>query len=153
MGLDVDNIYFVLQTKFLVTSMLHTYNRAAFAAGTINTNGLLSLYCSLVVLELALKDHLHQTSGRWETGHRIIYWLNELGETSLSIQLATKLSALYCTSRNGTEVSIRPDQYPDIRYLRHESDFPGKSTDTQIQEALDIITDIRRMLIAIGVNL
>lgn len=133
--------------------MRHTYNKAAFTSGAISTNSLLSLYCSLVVLELALKEHLYQTSPNWKTGHRIIDWLNELGETSLSMQLSTKLSALYCTALSGTEVSVRPDKYPDIRYIRHESDFPGKSTDTQIKDALDIIKDIRTSLIAKGVKL
>ncbi|MFN7348921.1 MAG: hypothetical protein ACK5S7_08205, partial [Dolichospermum sp.] len=124
--------------------MPHSYNKNSFQVGGSNfSNPLLCLYCSLVVLELSIKDHFHQ-SGSWKTGHRIIDWLtNDLCETSLGSQLDSKLSALYCTHRDGTEVNVDANRYPDIRYLRHETDFPGKSTDTQLQEALEIIKDIR----------
>jgi hypothetical protein len=134
--------------------MPHSYNKNSFQVGGSNfSNPLLCLYCSLVVLELSIKDHFHQ-SGSWKTGHRIIDWLtNDLCETSLGSQLDSKLSALYCTHRDGTEVNVDANRYPDIRYLRHETDFPGKSTDTQLQEALEIIKDIRTSLISKGINL
>jgi|694.fasta_scaffold13509_8 hypothetical protein len=134
--------------------MPHSYNKNSFQVGGSNfSNPLLCLYCSLVVLELSIKDHFHQ-SGSWKTGHRIIDWLtNDLCETSLGSQLDSKLSALYCTDRDGTEVNVDANRYPDIRYLRHETDFPGKSTDTQLQEALEIIKDIRTSLISKGINL
>ncbi len=136
--------------------MPHNYNRTAFASGinNANANPLLSLYCSLVVLELAIKDYLYTTNGgTWVTGHKIILWLDDLNESSLSRQLSTALSTLYCTAVNGSEVSVCPHKYPDIRYLRHGNDFPGKSTDTQIRDALGIISDIRTRLIVIGVQL
>jgi hypothetical protein len=134
--------------------MPHSYNKNSFQVGGSNfSNPLLCLYCSLVVLELSIKDHFHQ-SGSWKTGHHIIDWLtNDLCETSLGSQLDSKLSALYCTHRDGTEVNVDANRYPDIRYLRHETDFPGKSTDTQLQEALEIIKDIRTSLISKGINL
>jgi len=111
------------------------------------------LYCSLVVLELSIKDHLYK-SGSWRKGHRIIDWLTtDLGETSLGTQLDSKLSASCCTCINGTEVNVSADRYPDIRYLRHENDFPGKSTDTQLKEVLDIIKDIRISLASKGITL
>ncbi|MDB9459510.1 hypothetical protein PN473_14045 [Dolichospermum circinale CS-545/17] len=134
--------------------MPHSYNQNSFQLGGSNfSNPLLCLYCSLVVLELSIKDHFHQ-SGSWKTGHCIIDWLtHDLGETSLGLQLDSKLSALYCTGRDGKEVNVKANSYPDIRYLMHETDFPGKSTDTQLQEALEIIKDIRASLISKGINL
>jgi hypothetical protein len=132
--------------------MVHTYNQRSFKSATSNFNNpLVSLYCSLVLLELAIKDHLHK-SGSWKSGHHIIDWLsNDLGETSLGSQLSSKLSVLYCTSRSGIEVTVDPNRYPDIRYIRHETDFSGKSTDAQIQEALEIIKDIRLVLTRKGI--
>jgi hypothetical protein len=105
------------------------------------------------VLELAIKDHFHQ-SGSWKRGHCIIDWLTtDLDETSLGTQLDTKLSALYCTARDGSEAPVAANSYPDIRYLRHETDFPGKSTDSQLKEALEIIKDIKTSLISRGISL
>lgn len=134
--------------------MPHSYNQRSFKVGESNpSNPLLCLYCSLVVLELAIKDHFHQ-SGSWKTGHCIIDWLtSDLGETSLGTQLESKLSALYCTHRDGSEVNVDANRYPDIRYLRHEIDFAGKSTDRQLTEALDIIKDIKISLISRGISL
>ncbi|WP_081599402.1 hypothetical protein [Prochlorothrix hollandica] len=134
--------------------MPHSYNQQSFKVGGSNSsNPLLCLYCSLVVLELAIKDHFHQ-SGPWKRGHCIIDWLtNDLGETSLGTQLESKLSALYCTYRDGSEVNVDANRYPDIRYLRHETDFPGKSTDSQLKEALEIMKDIKTSLINRGISL
>jgi hypothetical protein len=134
--------------------MPHSYNQQSFQIGASNSsNPLLCLYCSLVVLELSIKDHFYR-SGSWRTGHNIIDWLTtDLGETSLGTQLDSKLSALYCTYKDGTEVNVVANRYPDIRYLRHENDFPGKSTDTQLKEALDIIKDIRISLTSKGITL
>jgi hypothetical protein len=144
-----------LQAQILVLiTMPHSYNQQSFKVGLSNpSNPLLSLYCSLIVLELAIKDHFHQ-SGSWKRGHCIIEWLtNDLNETSLGYQLESKLSALYCTHSNGSEVSVDANRYPDIRYLRHETDFPGKSTDSQLEEVLEIIRDIKTTLVNKGISL
>ncbi len=136
--------------------MPHSYNQQSFKTGASDSsNPLLCLYCSLIVLELSIKDHFHRSgSGSWKTGHNIIDWLtNELGETSLGTQLDSKLSALYCTCRDGTEVNVVANRYPDIRYLRHENDFPGKSTDDQLREVLEIIKDIKTSLTNKGISL
>ena len=103
---------------------------------------LLRLYCSLVTIEIALKDHFQP----WRAGHRLIDWLNDIGEKSLGLQLEGKLSALTCTGRDGSETIVGANSYPDIRYLRHESDFTGKSTDFQINEVLQIVADIEAAL-------
>lgn len=33
--------------------------------------------------------------------------------------------------------------YPDLRYLRHETDYPGESTNEAIERALQILDEIR----------
>lgn len=134
-----------------VTQMSHHYNRAAFQAGTSSTNLLLATYCSLVDLELAIK--IHFWSSGWKQNHRIVDWVNNIGETSLATQLAGRLALLYCTSKLGTEVRVDANNYPTIRYLRHESDFAGKSRDTELRDLLNIISDIRKALRARGITI
>ena len=135
--------------------MPHTYNIRAFKNAALGiSNPLLRLYCSLVELELAIKDHLQQQpSGSWKNGHRVTVWLTDLGESSLSTQLSTQLSVLYCTNKNGDEANVQATQYPDLRYLRHETDFPFKSTDAQLNDALSIVRDIKIRLRGRGLNL
>lgn len=67
--------------------MQHRFNRIAFDAGRSSGSNLLGLYCSLVVVELALKDN----ASPWRKGHAVQNWLNELGDaglTALTYQLA-----------------------------------------------------------------
>jgi hypothetical protein len=125
----------------------HTYNKQAFANGIVVASPLLSLYCSLVIIELAVKDHL----APWPTGHKVIEWLTSLGEPSLAQQLRTALMVLQCTDRSGNQAPVSGDQYPDLRYLRHDSDFAGMTTDTQIQDALDIVNSVNAALRSKGV--
>ncbi|MFQ4139253.1 hypothetical protein PGN35_023355 [Nodosilinea sp. PGN35] len=135
--------------------MLHNYNQNAFQVGAASSDTpLLCLYCSLVVLELSIKDYLYHQSGLWKRGHCIVDWLtHELGETSLGVQLQDKLANLSCTYKDGSEVPIDANRYPDLRYLRHEDDFPGKSTDIQLGEVLEIVKDIKTTLLNRGMNL
>lgn len=117
-------------------------------------NALLSLYCKLVVLELILKDYQYGETARWEQGHDVPTMLTNLidpGITSLATQLRTALSSLTCTLIDGTEGQVAARSFPDLRYLRHASDFPGKSTDNEIQSALMLASDIEIALKAQGV--
>lgn len=131
--------------------MPHQYNRLAFQGGMAGANALLSLYCSLVDLELALKDHF-QASG-WRRGHKVIDWIDELGEAALAVQLMNRLGRLQCTGRDGTQSFVQGNLYPDLRYLRHVTDWAGASTDLQINDALGLVRDVRIALRARGVNL
>jgi hypothetical protein len=131
--------------------MPHQYNRLAFQAGMAGANALLSLYCSLVDLELALKDHFQPTG--WRGGHRVIDWIDELGEAALAVQLMDRLGRLQCTARNGTQAFVHGNLYPDLRYLRHSNDWQGASTDVQLDDALRLVGDVRIALRARGVNL
>ena len=127
--------------------MPHDYNKEAFGRiGNDSSNHLCAVYCSLVVLELAIKDYFYAqvNPGSWKTGHRIIDWLtSDLNESSLGSQLDNKLAALRCTDKNGNEASVNPNLYPDLRYLRHKQDFLGTSTDSELREVMDIIQYIQ----------
>jgi hypothetical protein len=129
--------------------MPHTYNRTAFQYGMASANALLILYCSLVDLELALKDHFSVVG--WRNGHAIIDWVAELGEAALAAQLANGLGRLRCTARDGSLSQVLGNSYPDVRYLRHESDWPGFSTDAELRDVLGIVADIRTALRGRGV--
>jgi hypothetical protein len=111
---------------------------AAFESASQGTQILLRLYCNLISIELRLKDARPQ----WQSGHDIGSMLADIGEAALSVQLRTKLSALKCTARDGTEVPVDPAQYPHIRYLRHETDFPGAVKDADLDDAVLLIPDI-----------
>ena len=84
--------------------MPHDYNRAAFQSGIGIPNVLLSLYCSLVDLELAIKNHF--LPGNWRSGHRVIDWIAELNENALAVQLRNALFILQCTGRDGNPVPV-----------------------------------------------
>lgn len=126
------------------------FSRAAFENGRTSGSPLLSLYCSLVVIELALKDSLTP----WRTGHTVQQWLTELndaGLAALTYQLANQMQTLTCTDRLGQESVVDINHYPDLRYLQHEIDYPGKTTDASIARALQILGDIWTVLQAKGV--
>lgn len=119
--------------------MPHKYNVGAFQAGTNLPNPLLRLYCGLVVAELALKD----SALTWPAvGHDVPRLLAELGEAALSVQLQGRLAALKCTGRDGSEAPVTAAHYPHLRYLRHETDYPGRVTDADIEAVLDVMADV-----------
>ena len=126
------------------------FNRLAFEAGRTAGSPLLALYSVLVILELALKDG----KTPWPKGHLVQQWLGELndaGLTAMTYQLANELQSLTCTDRSGGEAPVALDRYPDLRYLRHETDYPGKSTDANIAQALAVAEQIRGLLQQRGV--
>jgi len=110
---------------------------------------LLGLYCSLVDLELALKNHFW--GGGWRRGHRVIEWVAELGEAALSVHMENCIAALQCTALTGAAAAVAGNSYPDLRYLRHADDFAGTSTDQQLQAALQAVDDVKNALRAQGV--
>lgn len=129
--------------------MPHNYNRTAFQAGMVAASPLLALYCSLVDLELALKNHFW--AGGWRRGHKVIDWVADAGEAALSIHLENCLTALKCTAITGAVSTVAGNSYPDVRYLRHQSDFVGTSTDQELHLALQAVNDVRAALRARGV--
>ncbi len=52
--------------------MTHKYNTQVFLAGSETSKKLLDLYCSLVIIELAVKDSLKDKTKTWpQIGHDI----------------------------------------------------------------------------------
>jgi hypothetical protein len=130
---------------------MHRRNRATF----FNVDGadpLLRLYARLVALELTLKD---EDAANYRRGHDVVAMVQDRGDTTLSAlatALNTALAALHCTSRSGSGVPVVPSKYPDVRYLRHVSDFPGTTTDTDLQTALQALEDLLLELARQGVK-
>lgn len=129
--------------------MPHNYNRTAFQSGSTAASPLLALYCSLVDLELALKNHFWGTG--WRRGHLLIAWVTEVGEAALATNLDNCLAALHCTTLTGGQSIVSGNSYPDLRYLRHDNDFAGTSTDAQLQAALQAVRDINAALRTLGI--
>jgi hypothetical protein len=132
-----------VMSAILLLSMAHTYNLRAFQAGSASPNPLLRLYSGLVVVELALKD----ASATWpRCGHDVPRLLAEIGEAALSVQLQGQLSTLKCTAPDGGEAPISSSNYAHLRYLRHESDYPGAVSDGAIEGLLSLLSDITLLL-------
>ncbi len=125
--------------------MPHSYNTQAFRL-TVAQNGLLELYCALVVLEISLKDRMTT----WSGNHDVPEFVTRAGETALGQRLRTALVGLWCTDRWGGEAHVAAERYPDLRYLRHESDFAGKTSDRELLAVLQIVRDIEAVLRAKG---
>jgi hypothetical protein len=127
----------------LQVSMPHKYNVAAFEAGAASPHPLLQVYCRLVVAELALKD----SGATWpDVGHDVPQLLSDIGEAALSVQLQGRLTALKCTAKDGTEAPVRAAHYPHLRYLRHESDYPGRVKDSDLNAVLGVLADVMLVL-------
>lgn len=123
----------------------HKTNRAAFF--TLDAqSALLRLYVRLVALELALKDKDATNRGLKHDVVRMAKKFNDAGLNNLADQLDRTLVALTCTSLNGTSVAVPGGNYPFIRYLRHESDFIGETSDVALSAAL---ASLEKLLVAL----
>lgn len=130
--------------------MAHAFNRSAFDFARSSNSTLLSLYGSLVIIEIALKDR----STTWKRGHYVAQWLTDEadpGLTSLTQQLEGGFSSLKGTDRTGAVSQLRLDSYPELRYLRHASDYPGESTDGQLEACVALVRDIEDVLRSKGI--
>lgn len=119
---------------------MQTYNRSAFhsVATDNNAHQLARCYCGLVLIELAIKDHLSLSN----VGHNVPLMLDKLGHkhrnlkaslNTVKAQLRCALSNLHTVRNNGNADKVRPESYPDMRYIRHTSDFPSQcSTDADL---------------------
>jgi hypothetical protein len=130
--------------------MPHSYARAAFISAKSSANTLIALYCSLINIEIALKDR----GTTWKSGHFIGQWLideADAGLNSLTQQLTAAFDSIRGTDRKGNGIRLRLDAYPELRYIRHEIDFPGETTDSQLITCLDLVHDIEAILLTKGV--
>ena len=132
--------------------MPHPSNRAAFLAARGTGHPLLMAYSSLVVTELALKDH----SGNWHMRHDIPQLLGTLGDpglVALGAALRSKLAAIPCTAINGLPATVPGNSYPSIRYARLVADHAGGVTDAAIGDLILLVDDIITRLRAKGVSI
>jgi hypothetical protein len=128
----------------------HRYNRNSFGA-MAGQPGLASLYCALVRLEIALKER-----NGWTGNHDVPAMVSGAGEASLAQQLGGLLGRFSCTDAGGDRTMVRRNMYPDLRYVRHVSDFPADQAaaqDTDLVEGVAILSAIESRLTARGVAL
>lgn len=124
--------------------MEYDYNRNAFRTVTTATGvaPLVVAYCSCVLLELSIKQHLGMVSAGSNSGHNLPYLVQRLGLihsryrpvcNALQMQLGDALRNLHSQGKNGAPRPVPSDSYPYIRYLRHNSDWiPPSSSDADI---------------------
>jgi hypothetical protein len=127
--------------------MAHLYNRNAFANGISLSAPLLSTYCQLCCVEMLLVQYLNRNGIPQKGTHDIPVLLTTLASQSgikpsdvgtingLSSELMTKLTALKCQGVKSIG-NVRASQYPDMRYVRHDSDFATQSSTTSDITAL-----------------
>lgn len=143
----------------------YAYNRRSFG-GTPTT--LTRVYCRCVALELALKEELSLLSGRGNGGHNVPALLQSFAGaklasssplkshmSTLSGQLATRLSALWCQDQSGSATQVKAASYPYLRYLRHDSDgwaLP-RSSNADVQRLESTVNAIWVALKSAGVSL
>jgi hypothetical protein len=143
--------------------MPYGYNRNAFQAGCNEPLPvLLRTYCSLVALELGLKDFLGLLESPDNAGHDLPDLLNQVKQrerrtcasiNSIQTQLRHQLTAIRCQGRTGVPQSIPAQSYPNIRYMRHSDDWPADhSTDQQLHAVLGTVRKLISSLAHNGVT-
>jgi hypothetical protein len=142
--------------------MPYGYNRNAFRDGpNASSPVLLRTYCSLVALELGLKDFLGLSETAANAGHDLPDLLNRVKErdrrtcsslNSIQTQLRRQLTSIRCQGRGGAAQSIPASSYPHLRYMRHESDWPSDaSTDSQLHTVLSTVQKLTSSLAHYGI--
>jgi hypothetical protein len=143
--------------------MPYGYNRNAFQDGsTASLPILLRTYCSLVALELGLKDFLGLPESPGNAGHDLPDLLTQVKHrekrtcasvNSLQTQLRHRLTAIRCQGKAGCAQSIPAQSYPHLRYMRHQSDWAADfSTDSQLHAVLSTVQKLTSSLARHGVN-
>jgi len=131
--------------------MPHETNRKAFLSAAQCASPLASAYCSLVAIELCLKD----TAPTWPPiAHDVPQMLTDLGDAglvALAGRLRIDLSSLNCTIRNGLSAPVNPRVYPDLRYARVDADFPDGSPISAFETLKTTVADIITALDSKGV--
>lgn len=135
------------------------YNRTAFltvAAGA-REPVLLRAYCGLVLIELALKEKLAASSLQ----HDIPMMLQKLAQTlpgqraalnQHRSELTNRLTTLHTTRGDGSHGRVRASMFPDLRYLRHETDWTSDASRDAELDALRICVDRLRAFLKTNVG-
>ena len=124
--------------------MPHRFNQMVFS-DVDTTSPLLHSYIRLVAIELALKN---ADPANWSQGHKLDMMITALGKPALQalvITLNSQLSRLWCEKLGGGAANINPRKYPELRYLRHDTDFSGSSqasSDADLEALKNAIEDL-----------
>jgi hypothetical protein len=115
----------------------HLTNRRIFAQ-VDGAHPLMRLYGTLVALELSLKD---VDATNFALKHDVCAMAGRFSTNSSVAAAATTLhgdlTALMCSDTRGIPSSVRSNQYPDLRYVRTDSDFDSSaSSEADIARAL-----------------
>jgi hypothetical protein len=114
---------------------------------------LLQLYCKLVALELSLKDF---NANNITLSHDVYAMTLSTFQTNSSIAAAAAtlngdLATLSCSDRRGRPANVQATKYPDLRYVRMNTDFdPPSSTDAEIRRALNSLNALINELLKEG---
>jgi len=137
----------------------YAYNRSGFNSSAAHQ--LKSTYCSLVAIELALKESLGKINTTGNRGHDVPGLLQEYAAMkpdagtilALSTQLGTALAALWSQGIRGTEQKVPSNSYPYLRYLRHDSGGWGgsHSTDAELSNLANVVSTAQTLLRTKGV--
>lgn len=120
---------------------MHRFSRTIFFTAD-GAAPLLRLYVRLVALELTLKD---EDASNYQRVHDVVQMVlnrNDAALTPLANALNASLGILHCTSKRGDPVTVSPAVYPGMRYLLHESDHAGTTTDANLASALQALEDL-----------
>ena len=131
--------------------MPNLHNRTAFRSVAIDATMpiLARVYCSLVLIELALKDRLAHPN----LGHDIPAMLQRLAQNNsphraalnqYRSELTNKLGVLHTTRVDNSHGRVRSSTYPDLRYLRHRDDWTVDSSTNAELDALRMCVDKTR---------
>lgn len=126
--------------------MPHAYNQRIFAGPDL-TSPVLTMYLSLVAIELALKN---RTAANWANGHDFVLMVAGLGNAALNglaAQAKTALEALWCEKKSGGSEKVSARSYPVIRYIRHHTDHgTAASMEAEIEAARAAVAALRAEL-------
>jgi len=115
------------------------YNRNVFRAvrGVPGVAPLAAAYCSCILLELSLKQYLGLIGTPQGGGHNLPHLLNRIGARHpqhkpicnvLRTQLENIASGIFCQGNDGNPKRVVASAYPNIRYVRHDSDWTQDCT-------------------------
>jgi hypothetical protein len=134
--------------------MYFDHNRLAFRSvrSAPGVAPLVIAYCSCVLLELSLKQHLNLTITANNIGHDLPQLIQRLGLThvrqrptcsALQVQLADCLRRLCVQGKNGSPSRVPPNSYPHLRYLRHVTDWNSEtSSDSDVKTLVALLNRI-----------
>lgn len=139
--------------------MPHNYNRSAFKTIASNDQSppLLRAYCGLVLVELALKEVLAISNLK----HDLPAMLQRLGQQNRPqaaalakhrSALVNNLGALHTTRIDNSPGRVRPQAYPDLRYIRHADDWNADSSTEDEIHALRVCVDRLRAFLKTNVH-